>query len=141
MAIMAMLLQRLNLFRNGLAIVVLLAVPAMSNASELKQETLNAWDDYLQRANLRMHRNLGTGDPFLWIEEEPGRSQRVRQGEILISPAREASLQKVHDGLIHDWIGAVFIPCVATRISTSQRSSNQNSWDGPARNTSSLCSG
>ena len=105
MAIMAMLLQRLNLFRNGLAIVVLLAVPAMSSASELKQETLNAWDDYLQRANLRMHRNLGTGDPFLWIEEEPGRSQRVRQGEILISPAEEGSPLKVHDGLIHNWIG------------------------------------
>ena len=103
--------QRLKLFRNGLAILVLLAVPAIS-ASELKQETLNAWDDYLRTANLHMHRNLGTGDPFLWIEEKPGRSQRVRQGEILISPAREASLQKVHDGLIHDWIGAVFIPCV-----------------------------
>ena len=82
MAIMAMLLQRLNWFRNGLATVVLLAVAAMSNASELKQETLNAWDDYLQRANLRMHRNLSTDDPFLWIEEEPSRSQRVRQGEI-----------------------------------------------------------
>ena len=107
----AMRPQRLKLFRNGLAILVLLAVPAIS-ASELKQETLNAWDDYLRTANLHMHRNLGTGDPFLWIEEKPGRSQRVRQGEILISPAREASLQKVHDGLIHDWIGAVFIPCV-----------------------------
>ncbi len=105
-----MLAQRLKLFRNGLAIVVLLAVPAISNTSGLKQETLNAWDDYLRTANLRIHRNLGTGDPFLWIEEEPGRSQRVRQGEILISPAREANPRKVHDGLINDWVGAIFIP-------------------------------
>jgi len=108
----AMLPRLLKLFRNGLAIFVLLAVPAISNTSGLKQETLNAWDDYLRTANLRMYRNLGTGDPFLWIEEEPGRSQRVRQGEILISPAREASPRKVHDGLIHDWIGAIFIPSV-----------------------------
>jgi hypothetical protein len=107
-----MLPQGLKVFRNGLAILVLLAVPAISNASELKQETLNAWDDYLRTTNLRMHRNLGTGHPFLWIEEESGRSQRVRQGEILISPAREAGPQKVHDGLIHDWIGAIFIPSV-----------------------------
>jgi hypothetical protein len=57
-----------------------------------------------------MHRNLGTGHPFLWIDEESGRSQRVRQGEILISPAQEAGPRKVHDGLIHDWIGAIFIP-------------------------------
>jgi len=107
-----MLAQRLKLFRNGLAILVLLAVPTISNASELKQETLNAWDDYLRTTNLRMHRNLGTGHPFLWIDEESGRSQRIRQGEILISPAREAGPQKVHDGLIHDWIGAIFIPSV-----------------------------
>ncbi len=107
-----MLSQRLKLFRNGLAILALLAVPAISNASELKQETLNAWDDYLRTVNLRMRRNLGTGHPFLWIEEESGRSQRVHQGEILISPAREAGQQKVHDGLIHDWIGAIFIPSV-----------------------------
>ncbi len=108
----AMLPRLLKLFRNGLAILVLLAVPAISNTSGLKQETLNAWDDYLRTANLRMYRNLGTGDPFLWIEEEPGRNQHVRQGEILISPAREAGPQKVHDGLIHDWIGAIFIPGV-----------------------------
>jgi len=108
----AMLPQRLKLFRNGFAILVLLAVLAISNASELKQETLNAWDNYLRTTNLRMHRSLGTGDPFLWIEEESGRSRRVRQGEILISPMGEASPQKVHDGLIHDWIGAIFIPSV-----------------------------
>ena len=107
-----MLPQRFTLFRNGLAVLVLLAVPAISNTSELKRETLNAWDDYLRTTNLRMRRNLGTGDPFLWIEEEPGRNQRVRQGEILTSPAREASPLQVHNGLIHDWIGAIFIPSV-----------------------------
>src|SRR5438445_2849532 len=107
-----MLAQRLKLFRNWLAILVLLAVPAISNASELKQETVKAWDDYLRTTNLRTHRNLGTGHPFLWIDEESGRNQRVHQGEILISPAREAGPQKVHDGLIHDWIGAIFIPSV-----------------------------
>src|SRR5215510_14089003 len=95
------MLLPLKLFRRGLAILVLLAVPAMSNASALKQETLNAWDDYLRTVNLRLHRSLGTGDPFLWIEEEARQCQRVRQGEILISPVGESSLQKVHGGLIH----------------------------------------
>jgi len=104
-----MLPRRCKLFGNVLAILVLLTVVAISNASVLKQETLTAWDDYLRTVNLPMHRNLGTGDAFLWIEEEPGRSLRVRQGEILISPAREAGPRKVHDGLIHDWIGTIFI--------------------------------
>jgi len=88
---------------------VLLAVPTLSNASALKQETLKAWDDYLRTVNLRLNRSLSTGDPSLWIEEEARQRQRVRQGEILISPVGESGLKKVHDGLIHDWIGDVFI--------------------------------
>src|SRR5580704_4909207 len=102
-------LQRLKI---GLVILVMLAAPVMSNASELKQETLNAWEDYLRTANLRIRQSLNTGNPFLWIEEQSDRSQRVRQGEILISPVGEAGPQKVNDGLIHDWIGAIFIPSV-----------------------------
>src|SRR5215471_1867681 len=107
-----MLVENINLFRNGLAILLLLAGPTLSNASALTQETLNAWSDYLRTTNLRMQRNLSTGAPFLLIDEEPGQSERVRQGEILISPARKASPQRVQDGLIHDWVGAIFIPGV-----------------------------
>jgi hypothetical protein len=107
-----MLLKRLKI---AFAILVFVAVPAMSHASELKQETLSAWEDYLRTANLRMQRNLRSsgirdaGNPFLWIEEQSGRSQRVRQGEILVAPVGEAGPQKVPDGFIHDWIGAIFI--------------------------------
>ena len=108
-----MLLQRLKI---ACAILVFAALPGMSHATELKQETLNAWDEYLRTANLRMQRNLGssgirgTTNPFLWIEEQSDRRQRVRRGEILISPVGEPSPQRVQDGLIHDWIGAIFIP-------------------------------
>src|SRR5215471_1787963 len=106
------MLRPLKSSRRRLAILVLLAVPTMSNASALKQETLKEWDDYLRTVNSRLDRGLNTGNPFLWIEEEARQGQRVRQGEILISPVGESGLQKVHDGLIHDWIGAVFIPSV-----------------------------
>src|ERR1700730_15547184 len=107
-----MLLQRLKI---AFAILVFIAVPAISQASELKQETLSAWEDYLRIANLRMQRNLrssgirGAGNPFLWIEEQPDRSRRVRQGESRVPAGGEAGPQKVPDGLIHDWIGAIFI--------------------------------
>jgi hypothetical protein len=107
-----MLLPRLKI---AFAILVFVAVPAMSRASELKQETLSAWEEYLRTANLRMQRNLRSsgirdaGNPFLWIEEQSGRSQRVRQGEILVAPVGEVGPQKVPDWFIHDWIGAIFI--------------------------------
>jgi hypothetical protein len=73
---------------------------------------LNAWSDYLRTTNLRMQRNLNLGAPFLVIDEDPGQRERVRQGEILISPALKAGPQRVQDGLIHDWIGTIFIPRV-----------------------------
>jgi hypothetical protein len=113
--ISAMFLQGLKLFRNGLGLLVLLAVPAMSNAFELKQETVNAWNDYLRMTNLRTQRKLGMGGPFLWTDKEPGQRERVRRGKILVSPAGKTSPQKVRDGLIHDWIGVIFIPSVTIK--------------------------
>ena len=50
------------------------------------------------------------GSTFLWIDEAPGRRERVRQGEILVEPASSDTPEKVPQGLIHNWTGAVFIP-------------------------------
>ena len=41
-------------FRAQFAIVLLLLVPALSHGMDLKPETLQAWDDYIQAAKLRM---------------------------------------------------------------------------------------
>jgi hypothetical protein len=45
----------------------------------------------------------------LWVDEAPDRARRVRQGEILVDPVGAGEV-KVPNGLIHSWIGAVFIP-------------------------------
>ena len=59
-----------------------LLAPAASLGAELKEETLNAWDAYIQKANLEMGDRLH--GPFLWVEEVPDRMQRVRAGDILV---------------------------------------------------------
>lgn len=99
--------------RYGMAIFVvlsLMAAPIISSATELRDETLKAWDEYVFAANSRMESRLYGHDPFLWIDEVPGRAQRVLQGQILVEPATNDSPQKVPHGLIHDWLGAAFIP-------------------------------
>ncbi len=51
------------------------------------------------------------GSHFLWIDDAPGRRRTcVREGEILVEPTARNSPEKVPQGLIHDWLGAVFIP-------------------------------
>jgi hypothetical protein len=88
---------------------VLLA-PALSNAIELKQETLQAWDAYVRTAKLRMQQRASGQSPFLWADEKPDRVQRVRAGEVLVAPVDSDSPHNVPRGLIHDWVGTVFLP-------------------------------
>jgi len=96
--------------RVALAMVVVAATllfPMEASAASLKQETLDAWNQYLQQANAQMlQRAKGT---FLWAGESPDRLSRVRAGEVVVSPLSE-SPQAVPSGLIHHWIGAAFIP-------------------------------
>jgi len=102
---------------RGVATIFLLQLfflaPAISRATELKDETLQAWQEYVRAANVRMERRLHGDSAFLWIDEVPGGAQRVREGQIVVAPADHGSPQKVAHGLIHDWVGAVFIPQAA----------------------------
>ncbi|HLJ16626.1 MAG TPA: hypothetical protein VKV15_19170 [Bryobacteraceae bacterium] len=93
--------------RSALAMFLLL--PA-ANAAELKQETVQAWNEYIQTVNSQMEERLHPDHSFLWIDESPDRSRRVRAGEILASPVGPHNPKKVPSGLIHHWIGAMFLP-------------------------------
>ncbi len=95
--------------QSALATLFLLLAPVISNAAELKQETLTAWDEYIRGANLRVEERLNKNSQFLWIDEAPDRSRRVHQGGVLISPMGKTNPENVPNGLIHDWIGAMFI--------------------------------
>jgi len=93
----------------GLGGAFLLA-SSVSQAAELKKETLKTWDDYIQESNSRMRDRLRPDGQFLWVDELPERSHQVRSGKILVSPAGPHIPKPVASGLIHDWIGASFIP-------------------------------
>jgi hypothetical protein len=85
-------------------------IPGLSSAIELRPGAVKAWDDYVRSADLRMQTRLDGQRPFLWTDESPDRRLRIRRGEILVAPVAGHGTQNVPDGLIHDWIGAVFIP-------------------------------
>ena len=85
-------------------------VPGLLSAIELQPGTLKAWDAYILNADSRMHSRLDGELPFSWTDEAPGRRLRIRRGEILFAPLTGRGTQSVAGGLIHDWIGATFIP-------------------------------
>jgi hypothetical protein len=59
-----------------------------------------------------MEQRLAPGNRFLWVDEAPDRLASVRAGEIVVSPIGAQNPKKVPSGLIHDWIGAAFVPHV-----------------------------
>ena len=96
--------------RPELAILFLLLAPVLANAAESKPETLQAWDAYVCAAKMRMEERASGKAPFLWVDEDWGLTQRLRAGEVLVEPVDGDSPHTVPRGLIHDWIGAVFVP-------------------------------
>jgi hypothetical protein len=74
--------------------------------AELKQATLDAWDQYLHQADARMAER--TKGQFLWVDESPERAKRLRAGEVVVSPLGHTP-GAVPAGLIHHWIGAAFV--------------------------------
>ena len=94
----------------GLAILTAAATQRPARGADLKPETLRAWNQYVRNADVQMQARLEPGRHFLWTDETPERSRRVRKGEILIAPIEESGMRHVPDGLIHHWVGALFIP-------------------------------
>ncbi len=96
-------------FRPQLAILALLLAPILSSAVDLKPETLQAWDVYIRAAQMRMEERARGQRPFLWVDENADRVERARGGEVLVEPRNGDSPHSVSHGLIHDWVGAVFV--------------------------------
>lgn len=86
----------------------LAAVPAA--ATQLKKQTLQAFDRYVSATETRLEEKRHNGGSFLWVDQSSDRLKEVRQGQVVTQPWSGKGDLDVPDGLIHDWIGAVFIP-------------------------------
>ena len=89
--------------------LTLLALVYTAHAEELKPETMTAWKEYIQSANVRMQDYLPQKSHFLQIDEDQDWVRRIRGGEVLVSPVGLHGVKKVPSGLIHDWLGDTFI--------------------------------
>ena len=87
--------------------LLILVLPAC--AANLKKETAKVWDDYVEAANTRARGYGSAGHHFLWADEAPERAAQVQRGEIVVAAVGPEVPKQVPSGLIHHWIGAVFI--------------------------------
>jgi hypothetical protein len=102
-----------------LAAVCALATPA--RAEDLQPKTVEAFDHYVQVSEAQIDAGLARREAFLWVENLPldrraEAEAQLRAGQVVIErldtlhPSNPRSPIPVPDGMIHHWIGTVFIP-------------------------------
>lgn len=106
--------------RKGMAIVVLgfLAFAAPANAASLQPKTVAAFDRYVQLTDAQIDSQFSRGRPFLWVDRLPEDKRaaayaRLHEGKVAIERLETLDNGKpiaVPGGIIHHWIGTVFIP-------------------------------
>lgn len=104
-----------------------LAVATPPGAAELKPATAAAFEKYVRLTEQRMDAELGPQARFLWIDQLDGQARtdrmaRLRRGELVIERLRTRKGRDeidVPDGMIHHWVGVVFLPGVKVDAAVS----------------------
>jgi hypothetical protein len=94
---------------SALALLFLLLFVKPLPAAEPKQETLRAWDEYIQIVNQNVARSASGSSQFLRTDESQDMTRRLQQNEVVVTNNDPG---KVPQGMIHDWVGAVVVPNV-----------------------------
>jgi hypothetical protein len=89
-----------------IAALAVMTIPAV--AAELKPDTTAAFERYIAQTEQRLDQQKGR----LWADENPDRARRIRGGEVVVQPFHAKALVDAPNGLIHDWIGGIFVPGV-----------------------------
>lgn len=107
--------------RIGRAAMVLVALhafalpPRVLGADESSRARQAAFAEYMKQRDAAARERLVGTRPFLWLDDRPERRRLARSGALVIEPTQGEPATEVPDGLVHDWIGAVFIPGVTVR--------------------------
>ena len=93
---------------------------AVSAAAELKQKTTAAFDKYVTATEAKLATELRPGGTFLYVDnlspqDRQKAYQQLKAGETLVEKitlkaAEGNSNFDVPDGMVHHWVGLIFIP-------------------------------
>lgn len=113
--------KAISLAATLLAVAAL--APRPSVAAQLTSETAHAFDQYVSAKEARSARDLAAKKNFLYIDALPPAEKNqayanLANRQILVQRDDECATPactSIPGGLIHDWIGVVFVPGVSLR--------------------------
>lgn len=79
----------------------------------LRPETAQRFLDYAKKVEAQLEARWDGKQPFESVEQSPADLKKVLAGELLIRPGSPQNPISIPNGLIHDWLGDVFIPNVS----------------------------
>lgn len=99
-------------------VVVWFVLLGTATAARLEKQTRSEFEAYVASAEAAMEESLAAEQPYLWVDHLPGERARLREGQILVDRMGSEKSIKIKDGLIHDWVGTVFIPASVDDVIT-----------------------
>jgi len=75
---------------------------------DLKPATTQAFERYIQALEARLDQRVST-PAFLWMDGDAGRKLHAQRSDVVVEPAVAAGDVEVPEGLLHDWVGAMFV--------------------------------
>ncbi|MGH9726855.1 MAG: hypothetical protein ACRD41_17500, partial [Candidatus Acidiferrales bacterium] len=97
----------------------LLILSLTANAADLQPETQAAFHRYVQLTEAQIDAADARGEPFLWIDRQTPQRRAAMYAELRAGNAAIEQLEtsdgngkavSIPGGLVHQWIGTVFIP-------------------------------
>lgn len=92
-------------------IALFAAASAVTPAAKPSAETLKAFDEYVAQAEVQIRREESSAESFVTVLPGPTaeRQAALRRGEVIVDQRGPATAE-IPGGLIHHWIGSLFIP-------------------------------
>jgi hypothetical protein len=118
-------LKRARIF--AIAVVLAIGFVRLAHAAELKPATVEAFERYRRIAEATIEQDTSSPDRFLHVfhGDAAARSKAdvlLRRGEVVVDRLRATDNGhriEVPDGLIHHWIGSIFVPNVTLRTAVA----------------------
>jgi hypothetical protein len=97
-------------FRQVRAVALAFLSVVSASAATITPETMQRWDQYVAFAKILLANQTTHPDTLLEVECRPHDIEKLKAGNILAVRAENGGMVPVPHGLIHHWIGTVFIP-------------------------------
>lgn len=81
----------------------------------LQPRTVEEFQKYAAGAEAQLALRWEGERPFLAIDDSASEREQVLHGDLLIRPGTPQNPVSIANGLVHDWVGAVFIPNTTVR--------------------------